>query len=138
MPRFNMLNVHDAQGRVPQELVQAAIKAQHQLLAPLYTQVLQPAGTPAHDATWGQKQVWDKWADIAAHIESIVKSEDAAKTQEGLAAINTWFAPLYKAYTDTKTAVPVQDVEEFLRKSSQPQGDATKPQDPPVPQEPVA
>lgn len=77
-----------------------AAVAQNQLMAPLYTQRLQPVGTPANKVSWAaagangagadttSAEVWPLWSDVTLWVRELVGTKDA----KALASIHKWFA----------------------------------------------
>lgn len=95
-------------------VIKAATLVQHQLLAPLYTQHLQPLGTPARTATWDGAEAWPQWAAVRAHIKHLVAASDST----ALANIQAWFKPHHKAWVSQGVAVSTEQVVSMLPQSA--------------------
>lgn len=95
-------------------VIRAATLAQHQLLAPLYTQHLQPLGTPARTATWDGAEAWPQWGAVRAHIKHLVAASDST----ALANIQAWFKPNHEAWVSQGLAVSLEQVVRMLPQSA--------------------
>lgn len=94
------------------ETLQKATLAQAQLMAPMYTQHLEPVGTPASRTSSSVKKgLAPLWSDITAHIRTLVDTNNT----KGLDDIHGWFASRYADYVARKGDVSVNDTLDIMR-----------------------
>lgn len=116
-----------------------AAVAHSRLMAPMYTQHLQPVGTPAKKASWGDGQeVWPLWDAVTKHVQGLVKGNDA----KGMEAIDKWFASRYTNNAARSAGIPADEVAKLVAKpaseapSKDPPVKAAAADEPPRPKEP--
>ena len=120
------------------ETLHKATLAQAQLMAPMYTQHLQPVGTPARKVKSSsvQSDLAPLWTDIASHIRTLV---DTSNTK-ALDDIRGWFTPRYANHVAKKGGFSVSDTRDIMRAtgfSAKAPVNAGKSDSPPKPDEVV-
>jgi len=105
--RFDSINSHTNTALARS---MATMAAQHKLLAPIYTQHLQPVGTPAKDASWDGETVWPQWTDVATLVKDLVIAADQLSLDE----IHAWYNPLAEAYADKGVAVSIAELQKVM------------------------